>query len=66
MTHIATILPSDAKPICLMDAQAWHCRFVIGEPMGPRTIYCGARKQSGSNFCPMHHRLSYKPVEKRK
>jgi GcrA cell cycle regulator len=52
-------LPSDARPVCLMDAQPWHCRYVIGEPNGPHTIYCGAIPERGLSYCPYHARIAY-------
>jgi GcrA cell cycle regulator len=55
-------LPSDARPVCLMDAQPWHCRYVIGEPNGPHTIYCGAIPERGLSYCPYHARIAYTAI----
>jgi hypothetical protein len=54
-------LPTDAKPVCLIDAKPWNCRYIIGEPKGAYTIFCGAMVVGGAAWCPYHTKLVYTP-----
>jgi hypothetical protein len=58
-------LPKDAHPVCIMDSQPWHCRFIVGEPNGPRTIFCGAQVERDKPYCPFHCRIAYTKTEAR-
>lgn len=59
-------LPDDAKPVCLIDAKPWNCRYVVGEPKGPYTIFCGAMVVGETSWCPHHTRLVYTPKPPRR
>lgn len=41
--------------VTLMQLEHHHCRWIIGDPVGPATVYCGAAKDGESPYCA-HHR----------
>jgi GcrA cell cycle regulator len=52
-----------ANPVTLLELQAHHCRFPVGEPGNPAKpmMYCGAAKcgEDYSSYCAAHHRLAF-------
>jgi hypothetical protein len=49
---------SSPAPVALMQLKVHHCRYVVGDVNGPRTLYCGERKATGSSYCARHHALT--------
>ena len=48
------------RNVTFLNLKLSSCRYIIGEPNGAKTIYCGATKQRGS-FCMEHAKLCYVP-----
>jgi hypothetical protein len=52
-----------ANPVSLVELQAHHCRFPVGEPGNPAEpmMYCGAAKcgEDYSSYCAAHHRIAF-------
>lgn len=56
--------PPVARMVSLMDLDADACRFPINDPRNADFGFCGAPK-AGRTYCAFHHRLCYRPAEKR-
>ena len=57
-----------APTVAFVDCGEFHCRLVLtrgGEQLGPDTPCCGRPVAEGSAYCPEHHKLMYRPREKR-
>lgn len=50
--------PSGGHPVTLMDLQAHHCRWPLGSPAGPKTLFCGGTAQTGP-YCLTHGRMAF-------
>jgi hypothetical protein len=51
--------PLLGQQISFIDLAENHCRFVIGNPSGRETMFCGSPKQQGS-YCGYHHQLTHR------
>ena len=36
------------------DLRDWHCHYVLGEPAGVNTLYCGNPRDAGHSYCQAH------------
>lgn len=68
----APLIPYKPKPeavpdtaVTFMELGSHHCHWVIGEPNGMETIYCGATVHDRS-LCLHHYRLAYIPTPYRR
>lgn len=50
-------LPPSCQPVTMMELRNHHCRWPIGQPAGPATLFCGDRRDVGS-YCRFHATLS--------
>lgn len=48
--------PPDCNPVSLMAAKPWQCTWIIGEPKGPSSLYCGAPSVYRS-WCTYHSQI---------
>lgn len=48
------LLPS-VGAVALVDLEPHHCRWPVGDILG---FFCGAVKEGGSSYCPVHRRMS--------
>ena len=55
---LARIEAVNGKPVPFLQVKSFHCRAVLDERgEDGLAMFCGARKLSGSSWCPKHHRL---------
>lgn len=58
--------PPEARMVSLMDLEQGGCHFPISDPRSADFGFCGTPKWDGSrSYCEFHHRLCYRPAEKR-
>lgn len=50
--------PPNAVPVTLLDATPWQCKFPLGEPCGPQTLYCGAPATHDA-YCLYHAQITH-------
>lgn len=43
-----------SRTVALLDLQPHHCRWPYGNPLDPDFGFCGAKRASGSSYCPEH------------
>jgi GcrA cell cycle regulator len=55
------LLPPDHKPVSFVDIGPHQCMYVVGEPAGRQTLYCGA---DGYPWCQYHYHIVYRPLSK--
>ena len=60
-----TPAPSAKTHVTFLERRGGQCKWIIGEPNGPDSICCGARRESGSVYCEHHSRLAYRPAQRR-
>ena len=41
------------------DLRDWHCHYVLGEPAGVATLYCGNPRDAGHSYCQAHCIVMY-------
>lgn len=46
------------RSITFMELEPRDCRWPMGGPTDPPLLFCGARAEVGSSYCPYHHDLS--------
>ena len=42
------------KSVSFAELDLSHCRYIIGEPNGTDTVYCGCQVKLGMSYCPHH------------
>ncbi len=58
--------PPDCNPVTLMDLGLSHCRWPLGDPLGPATLFCGAKAGDIGPYCAWHAKIAYQPPEQRR
>jgi GcrA cell cycle regulator len=56
--------PPVCDPVRLVDIRAHQCRWPLGDPKEEAFRFCGAPAER--SFCPHHHALAYRPVERKR
>jgi len=51
--------PDRACSCTLLELTHQRCRYVLGEPNGANTLYCGQRTVEGQSYCPFHYRKTH-------
>lgn len=54
----------DDQPVSFIDLKTHHCRYIIGNSDGIKTLFCGKNRAAGSSYCGEHHDIccTGKPV----
>lgn len=52
--------------ITLLELNASHCRWPIGDPQSPDFAFCGGRALEGVPYCAGHTRIAYQPAADRR
>lgn len=60
------IEPTPESAVTLADAKPNHCRWVIGNPKGFETLFCGAEKIKNCSYCAWHARIAHTPYKERR
>lgn len=53
------------EPVLPLDLTEKTCRYVLGDPNGLKTHFCGCPTLAGSPYCEFHHRAWHKPPKKK-
>lgn len=61
----AALEPAKPLNMTFMDLGYGDCRWIIGDPAGLDTLYCGSKTPDGKPYCASHHTLCYTPVPRR-
>jgi hypothetical protein len=46
------------EPVTLLHVRSSHCRWILGDTRGPKTLFCGRQKYRHSSYCEPHFRLA--------
>jgi GcrA cell cycle regulator len=58
--EVADALEPDRACSCtILELTHQRCRYVLGEPNGIETLYCGQRTVEGQSYCPFHYRKTH-------
>lgn len=57
---------ADVARVSFMDLEDNHCRFIVGDPVGPTVKqFCGDERMTGSAYCNGHHHRCFDPLRRR-
>lgn len=59
-------IPIKSNPKPLIELSDRDCRYILSEEPNEHAMFCGARKQPGSSFCPHHHSICWETVAERR
>ena len=45
----------------LIDLEAEHCRWPVGDPQSPEFFFCGGKRLIGSSYCEGHLQRAFQP-----
>jgi hypothetical protein len=61
--QVGMVIKKDSKPVPLMDARYFECRYIVhsnhDEPF--KTLCCGNQTHRGSSWCKTHYNIVFMP-----